>query len=202
TKDSTATASMVPSRLTVPAGTTVTFTNPSDAAFGVAGSGNLKEHCATQYFEGKFNFRLQPGQSAQYTFDREGEYYYNDCTDPRPVGKVIATLAPQAAPLQIEPSVLQLKSGTGVFQAILTVPEGWQLDSGPVGDPTIGPVTITTPLTTQTFNAVRTVSTDGTRLVATFNRGDIDNNVPEGNAVPLIVSANFLDSSGVQRKLQ
>src|SRR5205823_1228202 len=98
TKDSTATASMVPSTLTVPVGTTVTFTNPGDATFGVAGSGNLLEHCATQFFEGLFNFRLQPGQSAQYTFDREGQYFYNDCTDPRPSGKVVVTLAAQDMP--------------------------------------------------------------------------------------------------------
>ena len=51
-RTATATGSMVPSTLTVPVGTTVTFTNPGDATFGVAGSGNLLEHCATQFFEG------------------------------------------------------------------------------------------------------------------------------------------------------
>src|SRR5439155_18472871 len=154
TKDSTATSSMVPSRLTVPAGTTVTFTNPSDAAFGVAGSGNLKEHCATQFFEGKFNFRLQPGESAQYTFDREGEYFYNDCTDPRPAGKVIVTLAAESAPVQFVPNVMNLSEPNGLFahvngvvSAKLTVPAGWTLDSSV-------PVTIRTPLTTRTFNAI------------------------------------------------
>ena len=117
TKDSTATASMVPSTLTVPVGTTVTFTNPGDATFGVAGSGNLLEHCATQFFEGKFNFRLQPGQSAQYTFDREGQYFYNDCTDPRPSGKVVVTLAAQDMPgaATIFPSPMDLRSSNGVF---------------------------------------------------------------------------------------
>ena len=69
---------------------------------------------------------------------------------------------------------------------VITVPAAW-----------------TTPLTTKAFNAVSTsASADGTTLVMTFNKADIDNNVPAGNAVPLIVSANFLDASGVQKKLQ
>jgi plastocyanin len=206
--DSIATASMVPSTRTVAVGTTVTFRNPGVETFPT--TPNLKEHCATQYFEGKFNFRLQPGQTAQYTFDREGEYFYNDCTDPRPTGKVVATLAPQAAPMQVVPSVLNLKPPTGVFTsvtgvvtAILTVPAGWTLGPGPVGlgDPTIGPVVIRTPLTTKVFNAV-SAAMSGTSLVASFNKADIDNNVPVGNAVPLIVSASFLDASGVQKKLE
>ncbi|MBV9892296.1 MAG: PQQ-binding-like beta-propeller repeat protein, partial [Rhizobacter sp.] len=211
TKDATATASMIPSQLTVPVGTTVTFTNPGDATFGVAGSGNLLEHCATQFFEGKFNFRLQPGQSAQYKFDREGEYFYNDCTDPRPSGKVIVTLAAETAALQFVPSVLNMRSATGVFTgvgglmtAVMTVPAGWKLDTGPVGSSILGignPI-ITTPLTTQPFNAVTSaLSSDGKTLVATFNKAEIDNNVTAGAAVALSVSANFLDTSGVQHKL-
>jgi plastocyanin len=204
--DSTNTSSMVPSRLTVPLGTTVTFRNPGAETFTT--TPNLKEHCATQFFEGKFNFRLQPGQTAQYTFDREGEYFYNDCTDPRPSGKVIVTLAPENAALKIEPQVLNFKGANGVFtgvngtmQAMITVPAGWTLDKGPVGDPSTGPVIMVTPLTTQTFNAVSTAVDDGV-LVAAFNRADIDNNVPSGDTVPLTVTANFLDSNGVQRKLQ
>ena len=76
---------------------------------------------------------------------------------------------------------------------------------GPVGlgDPTIGPITIRAPLSTKVFNPVTVaMSADGKSLIASFNKGDIDNNVPVGDAVPLIVSANFLDSSGVQQKLQ
>ena len=46
-------------------------------------------HCATQFFEGLFNFRLAPGQSAQYTFNTPGEYFYNDCFSPRPTGKIV-----------------------------------------------------------------------------------------------------------------
>jgi glucose dehydrogenase/plastocyanin len=199
TKDSTATSSMVPSRLTVLAGTTVTFTNPSDAAFNVPGSGNLKEHCATQFFEGKFNFRLQPGQSAHYTFDREGEYFYNDCTDPRPVGKVIVTLTPQDMPgaLRFEPAVLNMKGADGRFTgveghvtAMFDVPEGYELD---------GEVQLQTPLTAELFPAV-TAKMAHNKLIATFDKALIDNNIPAGNAVPLTVTANFIHS-GVQTKL-
>jgi len=46
------------------------------------------------------------------------------------------------------------------------------------------------------------MSADGTSMIASFNKADIDNNVQAGDVVPLIVSANFLDASGVQRKLQ
>ena len=192
---------MLPSRLTVPVGTTVTFTNPGDAQISGPNTGNLKEHCATQFFEGKFNFRLKPGESAKYTFDREGEYYYNDCTDPRPTGKVIVTLAAESAPVQFTAPVLDFKSPTGVFtgvtgtvQAVMTVPAGWVLDKAT-------PVTLAGPLTAQTFAAVTaTIAPGGTKLTATFNKADIDNNLPVGDAVAVKISANFL-ASGVQKKL-
>jgi glucose dehydrogenase len=198
--DSTATSSMLPSVLTVPVGTTVTFTNPGDAQIGGPGLGNKLEHCATQFFEGKFNFRLQPGQSAQYTFDREGEYFYNDCTDPRPTGKVVVTLAAQDAPLSFGSGVMDLKSTNGlaggvkgVVTASMTVPAGWTLDKAV-------PVTIQAPLSTQTFKAV-TATVSGGRLVATFNKADIDNNVKVGDGQSFKVTANFV-SAGTQKKLQ
>ena len=193
---------MVPSTRTVPVGTTVTFRNPGAESVSTP---NLLEHCATQFFEGKFNFRLQPGQTAQYTFDRAGEYFYNDCTDPRPVGKVVVTLTPQvlrAGSLQVLPSVLNMRptSGVftgvdGVFTAVLKVPAGYVLDSP-------GSVTLATPLTSQLFTATNVAaSSDGTSLVATFNKADVDNNVPAGASVPLTLTANFI-SGGVQTQLQ
>ena len=45
--------------------------------------------CATQFFEGLFNFRHAPGESAQYTFAQPGEYFQNDCFSPRPIGKIV-----------------------------------------------------------------------------------------------------------------
>jgi len=36
-----------------------------------------------------FNFKLAPGESAQYTFSQPGEYFYNDCFSPRPTGKIV-----------------------------------------------------------------------------------------------------------------
>jgi plastocyanin len=206
-KDSTSTSAMFPQQLQVPVGTTVTFLNPGPSG---TDTGNTKPHCATQFFEGLFNPTLNPGQSFQYTFTQAGEYFYNDCTDPRPTGKVIVTLTPQAAPLTVLPSVLQLRSPTGVFtgvtgvfQAVLAVPAGWTLaTSGPVGSPWRGPVTITTPLTTMPFNAVTSAqSTDGLTLVATFNRADVVNNVPAGLSVPLTVTATFTNSAGTQVQL-
>ncbi|RYH15602.1 MAG: dehydrogenase, partial [Alcaligenaceae bacterium] len=80
TVESTAVNAMTPTWMRVPVNTTVTFLNPAD---------NANTHCATQFFEGLFNFRLTPGQSAQYTFNQPGEYFYNDCFSPRPTGKIV-----------------------------------------------------------------------------------------------------------------
>lgn len=78
--ESTAVNGMTPTWMRVPVNTTVTFTNPSN---------NVNTHCATQFFEGLFNYSLAPGQSAQYTFTQPGEYFYNDCYSPRPTGKIV-----------------------------------------------------------------------------------------------------------------
>jgi PQQ-dependent dehydrogenase (methanol/ethanol family) len=80
TPDSTAVAAMFPSNMRVPVGTKVTFKNLDT---------NKKAHCATQFFEGLFNPKLDPGQSFSFTFNAAGEYFYNDCTDPRPTGKIV-----------------------------------------------------------------------------------------------------------------
>jgi alcohol dehydrogenase (cytochrome c) len=77
--ESTGVNAMAPTHLRVPVGTTVTFTNPAS---------NPNTHCATQFFEGLFDFRLAPGESATHTFDQAGEYFFNDCFSPRPTGKV------------------------------------------------------------------------------------------------------------------
>ncbi len=79
TTESTAVSGMAPTHLRVPVGTTVTFVNPAD---------NVNVHGATQFFEGLFNVRLNPGESFQYTFREKGEFFYNDCYSPRPTGKV------------------------------------------------------------------------------------------------------------------
>lgn len=77
--ESTAVNAMAPTHLRVAPGTVVTFTNPA---------ANSNIHCATQFFEGLFNFRLAPGESATFRFDQPGEYFFNDCFSPRPTGKV------------------------------------------------------------------------------------------------------------------
>jgi plastocyanin len=80
TTESTAVDAMAPTHMRVPVGTTVTFVNPAD---------NVHVHGATQFFEGLFDVRLQPGESFSYTFTSVGEYFYNDCFSPRPTGKVV-----------------------------------------------------------------------------------------------------------------
>jgi PQQ-dependent dehydrogenase (methanol/ethanol family) len=63
---------MAPAIMTVPAGTTVTFTNPS---------GNAQNHCAESFFD-PASFKigpLAPGQSGSFTFTTPGDYFYNDC---------------------------------------------------------------------------------------------------------------------------
>jgi alcohol dehydrogenase (cytochrome c) len=78
--ESSAIDAMTPTWMRVPANTTVTFTNPA---------GNANTRCATQFFEGEYNFRLPPGTSARHTFNKPGEYFYNDCHSPRSTGKIV-----------------------------------------------------------------------------------------------------------------
>lgn len=80
--NSGSTNGMYPTWMTISAGTTVTFTNPASS---------VNTHCATQFFEGLFNFSLAPGQSASYTFTQPGEYFYNDCHNPRSTGKIVVS---------------------------------------------------------------------------------------------------------------
>ena len=112
-RDSMSQNAMQPTHLRVPVGTTVTFRNPGAETF--PNFPNLKPHCATQFFEGEFNVKLQPGETYQHTFDRAGEYFFNDCTDPRPTGKIEVYLAPQDQPgaLRFTPGKLDLGSGHG-----------------------------------------------------------------------------------------
>jgi quinohemoprotein ethanol dehydrogenase len=198
-QDSIATNGMSPTFLRVPVGTTVSFVNPGPAQFPQFP--NLKPHCATQFFEGLFNPKLQPGQSFQYTFAKEGEYFFNDCTDPRPTGKVVAYHVPQDVPgaLRIAPETLDMRAPTGVFTsvrgrvtAILRVPAGYTLD---------GNVQLKTPLSPALFPAEDARMTEGGRLmVATFDKALLDNNVPAGDAVALTLTANFMNG-GVQKQL-
>jgi len=77
--NSGSTNGVFPTHMQIAVGTTVTFTNPGS---------NANTHCATQFFEGLFNFSLPPGQSATYTFTKPGEYFFNDCYNPRSTGKI------------------------------------------------------------------------------------------------------------------
>ena len=196
-QDATDQGAMQPTHMRVPVGTTVTFLNPGAETF--PNFPNEKEHCATQFFEGLFNPRLDPGESFEYTFDRAGEYFFNDCTDPRPVGKIEVYLTPQDLPgaLHFEPSKINLGSGTGIFTGVhgvftakLDIPAGYELD---------GDVVLQTPLSESPVPAAST-TTNGNKVIAQFNKADVDNNVPEGDAVSLTLVANFLHN-GEQKQL-
>jgi plastocyanin len=72
---------MAPQHLAIPAGTEVTFVNPAD---------NAHSHGAASFFEHVFNTgRLSPGQSYSHTFDKAGEYFYNDPVFPQSTGKIV-----------------------------------------------------------------------------------------------------------------
>ena len=196
-RDSVNAAGMNPTHMRVPVGTTVTFLNPGPETFPLFP--NQRPHCATQFFEGLFNPRLNPGQSFQYKFTRAGEYFFNDCTDPRPTGKVVAYLTPQNVPnaLRFTPRTLDLAAPSGLFtdvHGVITahfkIPAGYTLDGG---------VRLKTPLSTTLFDAVSTSADDG-MLAAQFRKSDIDNNIPEGESVPLTLIANFIQN-GEQKQL-
>jgi hypothetical protein len=198
-RDSVSTNGMNPTLMRVPVGTTVTFLNPGAATFPL--NPNLKPHCATQFFEGLFNFKLNPGESAQYKFDRAGEYFFNDCTDPRPTGKVVVYHVPIDVPgaLSFTPKTLDLGAAKGVFTGVngvvtahFEIPDGYT---------TTGEVTLKTPLSLTLFSPVSTNATGGGKhLVAQFNKADIDNNTPEGDSVPLVLNVTVLQN-GAQKQL-
>jgi hypothetical protein len=172
--------------------------NPGTAQFPLFP--NVKPHCATQFFEGLFNPRLAPGQSFQYKFTKDGEYFYNDCTDPRPTGKVVAYHVPQDMPgaLRFDTAVINMKAVNGVFAsvhgqitAMFRLPAGYTFDGG---------VRIKTPLSAVLFPAISTHVAGGNMLIARFDKALLDNNMPADEAVPLVVTVNVMHD-GVQKQL-
>jgi hypothetical protein len=74
--------------------------------------------------------------------------------------------------------------------ARLATPEGYTYESGAV---------LKTPLSDTLVKAV-SAHMEGRTMVAEFRKADIDNNVPAGASVPLVLTANFLHG-GVQKAL-
>ena len=105
--------------------------------------------------------------------------------------------------LTIVPSILNLKPPTGVFtsvtgviNAVFKLPDGYTLDTGYGAK-----VTMKAPLSNEVFEALSvSVSSDGKTLTASFDKAELDNNIPAGTAVPLTVSGLFLNG-GVQKRL-
>ena len=196
-RDSVAQAGMQPTHLRVPVGTTVTFRNPGAETF--PNFPNQKPHCATQFFEGEFNVKLQPGETYEHTFTRAGEYFFNDCTDPRPTGKIEVYLTPQDQPgaLTFPPDKLDLGSETGLFTGVdgkitakFELPDGYTYDSGAV---------LLTPLSSTPVEPSK-VTANKNRIIVQFEADDVDNNVPRGE-VTLTLRANALNAQGVQEQL-
>ncbi len=73
--------------------------------------------------------------------------------------------------------------------ATLRVPSGYRLD---------GDVVLSTPLSRAPITAVRAVVIGGT-LFATFDKADLDNNVPGTDTAPLTISADLLNRGNQQR---
>ncbi|HLH82488.1 MAG TPA: PQQ-binding-like beta-propeller repeat protein [Trebonia sp.] len=81
TENTVAQNAMAPQALVIPAGTTVTFTNPA---------GNSFSHGAASFFDHEFDSGvLAPGQSFSHTFRTPREYYYNDPVFPQSTGLII-----------------------------------------------------------------------------------------------------------------
>jgi len=120
---------MAPQSLSVPMGTTVTFTNPA---------GNSQPHCVTQFYEKLFaSPPLKPGESFKFTFTEPGEYYYNDCTSPPTTGRVIVYSGPAHAvtPLPVSPQPATAPKSAPVKGASATPTVGaTQLPPGPGRD--------------------------------------------------------------------
>jgi PQQ-dependent dehydrogenase (methanol/ethanol family) len=74
---------MAPTIMTVPTGTTVTFSNPA---------GNSRKHCAQGFFD-PIDFKigpLAPGHSGSVKLTKPGTYFYNDCAGfPWNTGEII-----------------------------------------------------------------------------------------------------------------
>jgi hypothetical protein len=187
---------MQPTHLRVPGGTTVTFRNPGAETF--PNFPNQKPHCATQFFEGEFNVKLQPGETYQHTFDRAGEYFFNDCTDPRPTGKIEVYLVPEDRPgaLRFTPDRIDFEARHGLFTEVdgkltaqFALPRGYRYDGGAV---------LVTPLSATPIQPAK-VSGSRDRVLLQFDKAEVDNNVPAGE-VSLTVRLNVLHE-GVQKQL-
>ena len=106
---------------------------------------------------------------------------------------------PQDLPdaLHFLPPTIDAGSRTGIFTdvdgvvaATLRLPAGYRLD---------GDVLLRTPLS-QTPVTARQAKVIGRTLTVVFTKADLDNNLPEGDAVPLTLVANF-QHNGDQQQL-
>ncbi|MGO1627946.1 MULTISPECIES: outer membrane protein assembly factor BamB family protein [unclassified Microbacterium] len=192
--DSVSQTAMQPTHLRVSVGETVTFLNPGTETF--PDHPNQREHCATQFFEGEFHAKLAPGESYEHEFTRPGEYFFNDCTDPRPTGKIEVVFDETEhldGALSFRPGTLAFTGSTfndvrGSVRAHLELPNGYAYDGG---------AQLVTPLGLQPIEPAD-VKANRNRVILTFDKADLDNNVPDG-ATSLTVEANVATGDGLHR---
>ena len=111
------TGAMSPTHLRVPVGTTVTFLNPGAETF--PNFPNQKLHCATQYFEGLFNSKLNPGETFQYTFT--GQASTSSTTAPtrvRPARSMVYRRPGRAGRAAVRAEHAQPRPANGVFTGV------------------------------------------------------------------------------------
>jgi len=104
-----------------------------------------------------------------------------------------------AGALSFAGNELDLRSSTGVFTGVqgtvtarFAIPDGYTFE---------GDAMLKAPLSPMLIPATAAAVEAGGRTVAIqFNKGDIDNNMPMGDGVPLVVSAHFRQG-GAQKQL-
>jgi len=80
----------------------------------------------------------------------------------------------------------------GTVTARFAIPAGYTFDGDAMLKAPLSPMLIPA--------ASATVEAGGRTVAIQFNKGDIDNNMPMGDAVPLVVSAHFRQG-GAQKQL-
>ena len=101
--------------------------------------------------------------------------------------------------LSVPGNTLDLRSATGVFTGVTgTVTTRFAMPTGYTFE---GEATLKTPLSSELIPAASARVEPGGRTVAIqFNKADVDNNLPAGDAVGLVVSAHFRQA-GAQKQL-
>ena len=123
TKDNTATASMIPSQLTVPVGHDGDVHQPGRRDVRCRGQREPAGALRDAVLRGQVQLPAAAGPVGAVHVHRQASTSTTTARTRVPSGKVIVTLAPQAppSPATIFPSTLDLRSPTGVFTGVTGV---------------------------------------------------------------------------------